>query len=105
MRPTIVLLVQWFQRLGSARGEVDPDRLTGRNKRIGEAETLLLAGQELLEQSTSIESKYKRDSLKRLVRLYTAWPKATGAAEWKRKLETFDQSATENAAQSTGKAY
>jgi tetratricopeptide (TPR) repeat protein len=59
--------------------------------KLDEAEMFLLAGQELMEKSTSIETKYKRDGIQRLVRLYNAWPKAAEAAEWKRKLDVFDQ--------------
>src|SRR5262249_2126406 len=40
--------------------------------KLAEAESLLLEGNESLQQS-SAESKYKRDAVVRLVRLYEAW--------------------------------
>ena len=56
-----------------------------------EAEALLLEGNQTLQQNKAVESKFKRDSLTRLVRLYEAWDKPDRAANWQEKLDEFDK--------------
>jgi hypothetical protein len=58
--------------------------------KLAEAETLLLQGNEPLQQS-SADNKYKRDAVERLVRLYEAWGKRDKVSEWQQKLKTFDK--------------
>jgi len=67
-----------------------------RQSKLTEAETLLLEGNEQLQQSKSVDREFQRDALERLVRLYEAWHEIaphTGKAEqaqvWKHKLEAF----------------
>jgi tetratricopeptide (TPR) repeat protein len=78
---------------------VEPALATeARTARLAEAETLLLAGEDLMQRSKSIENEYRRDGRQRLVSLYEAWEEiapnagqAAKAAKWKRKqaeLET-----------------
>jgi tetratricopeptide (TPR) repeat protein len=62
-----------------------------RGSRLVEAESLLLTGHELLQQSKSAEREHRRDALERLVRLYEACNKPSQAAEWRGSLETFNQ--------------
>ncbi|HWN96115.1 MAG TPA: tetratricopeptide repeat protein [Methylomirabilota bacterium] len=63
----------------------------GHLAKVADAESLLVRGQELMEQSTSVARKYKRDGMERLVRLYEAWNKPDQAADWQAKLEAFNQ--------------
>ena len=72
----------------------DPE---ARAARFQEAETLLLEGHEVMQADPSISSRYVRDSLQRLVRLYEAWKSAapnagydSKAASWKERLEAFE---------------
>ena len=58
---------------------------------MAEVEPLLLESATALQPEVSVSPTYKRDSLERLVRLYEAWPKLEKRAEWKQKLEAFDQ--------------
>ena len=58
-----------------------------------EAESLLLKGHDALRQNETVEPKYKRDALERLVRLYEAWNKPEQLAEWKKKLEDLSAEA------------
>ncbi len=62
-----------------------------REVKLMEAEALLLEGNDFLQQSAPADRKYKRHALERLVRLYEAWGKPAQAAEWRAKLEVFDQ--------------
>ena len=57
--------------------------------KLADAEALLLEGNEALQQHGRVETKYKRDSLTRVVRLYQAWDKHDKAAEWQKKLDEF----------------
>jgi tetratricopeptide (TPR) repeat protein len=75
-----------------------------RQAKLTEAESLLLPASDVLQQSKSADVKYKRDSLERLVRLYTASTRPEQAAEWKRNLEAFDQLATEKKPQTSTEA-
>jgi Tfp pilus assembly protein PilF len=61
-----------------------------RQAKFSEAESLLLPANEALQQSAKAESKYKRDSLLRLVHLYEGWSKADKAVVWQKKLAEFD---------------
>jgi hypothetical protein len=80
-------------RLGGALVSVavtDPALNAGaRLGKLAEAEALLVEGNAELQQSQSAGSKYKRDALERLVRLYEAWNKPDKLAEWQQKLEEF----------------
>jgi serine/threonine protein kinase/tetratricopeptide (TPR) repeat protein len=91
-------------RLGAALLAVavtDP-ALGGKARRAKfiEAESLLLDGNVALQQDPKTLTKYKRDSLDRLVRLYEAWGKTDKVAEWQQKLADFDkaEATKENAA-------
>ncbi len=59
---------------------------------LTEAEFLLLKGHEAMEQIPSIDPKYRRDSLVRLVRLYEVWDQPEKAVPWQGKLDSFEQS-------------
>jgi len=63
--------------------------------KLAEAEPLLLKTHESLQQNEKVETKYKRNTLTLLVRLYKDWDKAELAAEWKQKLEIFDKAEAE----------
>ena len=63
----------------------------GRLAKFVEAESLLLEGNEALEQGEKVDRKYQRDSLVRLGRLYEAWGKREKAAVWQQKLADFDK--------------
>ena len=74
----------------------------GRLAKIAEAEPLLLESNDRLHQSKSVASKYKRDAISRLVRLYEAWEtvmpgngKAAQAVTWKEKMAEFDDGKAE----------
>jgi hypothetical protein len=75
-----------------------------RESRLIEAETLLIEGNEALQQSSSADRKYKRDALERLVRLYDAWDKPAQAAAWRTKLEQFEQTGAEKKSAATQEA-
>jgi serine/threonine protein kinase len=67
-----------------------------RQAKLGEAEALLLDGNNQLQRSPYPGRKSKRDALERLVRLYEAWEntvpnsgKAAQAQNWRRKLEAL----------------
>jgi tetratricopeptide (TPR) repeat protein len=62
-----------------------------REARLVEAETLLLQGNQRLQESKSAGKKYKRDALERLVRLYEAWNKPDQRSHWQQQLEDFDK--------------
>ena len=68
-------------------------------KNYAEAEPLLLQSYQGLQQRQAslppILNAPRRitESLERLVQLYDAWGKPTQAAEWKKKLAKFQQSA------------
>jgi hypothetical protein len=86
-------------RLGAALVAVAVTESTlageARVAKLTEAEALLLEGNEALEKGEKVESKYKRDSLTRLVRLYEAWDKPDELAGWRHKLADFDKVETE----------
>jgi hypothetical protein len=67
-----------------------------------EAESALLQSQTALQGNKRAELRYKRDALTRLARLYEAWDKPQLAAEWRQKLESFDQRQTSKEPASTG---
>ncbi len=58
---------------------------------FAEAEPLLLAGNEAIQNDKTLERKFQRDSLTRLVRLYAAWDKPDKASEWRQKLAAFEE--------------
>jgi serine/threonine protein kinase/tetratricopeptide (TPR) repeat protein len=67
-----------------------------RESKFAEAETLMLEGNERLQQGKSADHNYQHDALERLVRLYQAWDAAapnagnsTQAEEWKKKLDAL----------------
>jgi len=66
--------------------------------KLTEGEALLLEGNKGLQQDPKAESKYKRDAVERLGRLYEAWGKPDKLAEWKQKLADFDKAAIEKQA-------
>jgi serine/threonine protein kinase len=77
-------------RLGAAVLSVavtDP-ALTGeaRHAKFVEAESLLLEGNEALQEDAKADDTYKRDALERLIRLYDAWQKPEQAADWRAAL-------------------
>jgi serine/threonine protein kinase/tetratricopeptide (TPR) repeat protein len=65
-----------------------------RDVMLNEAESLLLDGHRLMQDSKSSGSKYRRDSFDRLVRFYSFGLNNDRAAEWQRELERFDQAET-----------
>jgi serine/threonine protein kinase/Tfp pilus assembly protein PilF len=81
-------------RLGAAilSVAVTDDALSpaARESKFTEAEALLLAGNEGLQQHQS-GRRYQHDAIERLDRLYKAWNKPDRAAEWRARLERFDQ--------------
>jgi eukaryotic-like serine/threonine-protein kinase len=67
-----------------------------RDSKFGEAEALLLEAGERLRDDPSVEPAFKRDALRRLVRLYESWNSALPnsdmaqkAAEWRQQLASF----------------
>lgn len=66
-------------------------------KKYAEAEPLLLSGYEGMKKRESqnpTDTKARRkETVQRLVQLYEATGQSDQAAEWKQKLEAFDQSA------------
>jgi eukaryotic-like serine/threonine-protein kinase len=64
---------------------------TTREPRLVEAEAVLQRGQAGMEQDKNTEAKYQRDGIERLIRLYEAWPRPDQLAEWKQKLDAFDE--------------
>jgi eukaryotic-like serine/threonine-protein kinase len=86
---------EYRSRLGGALLSVaftDP-ALTeeARLAKLSEAETELLQGNEALQQGEKVDSKYKRDSIIRLVRLYEASDKLDKLTEWLAKLAEFEK--------------
>ncbi len=88
-------------RLGSAVLSIavtDPTlEAAARGSEFAEAEQLLSSGRQMMQQAFSTPSKYKRDVLERLSRLYLAWnefapnaDRAAKAAEFRQKLAEFD---------------
>jgi serine/threonine protein kinase/tetratricopeptide (TPR) repeat protein len=69
-----------------------------RQTKLTEAESLLLGGNESLQQSRSVDSKYSRNALERLVHLYEAWGKPDKLDDWKQKLAEFDKGEIEKPA-------
>ena len=59
--------------------------------KLTEAGSLLLEANEVLQLGKEVKSKYKSDSLTRLIRLYEAWDKPDKAAEWQQKLDDFNK--------------
>lgn len=57
--------------------------------KLNEAESLLLEGSDVLQNSSRVESIYKRDALERLVRLYEVKGEPEKAADWKQKHADF----------------
>jgi hypothetical protein len=62
-----------------------------REPKLVEAEAALLQGQAGMEQDKKTESRYQRDGIERLIRLYEAWPRPDKLTEWKEKLAAFDK--------------
>jgi hypothetical protein len=62
-----------------------------REPKLVEAEAALQRGQTGMEQDKKTETKYQRDGIERLIRLYEPWPKPDNLAEWKQKLAAFDE--------------
>ncbi|MES2466424.1 MAG: serine/threonine-protein kinase [Verrucomicrobiota bacterium] len=56
-----------------------------------EAESLLLEGHNAMAQNPTVGTKYQRDSLVRMVRLYEIWDKPRQAAVWQGKLKKLDE--------------
>ncbi|HEY2952152.1 MAG TPA: serine/threonine-protein kinase [Verrucomicrobiae bacterium] len=69
-----------------------------RQTKLSEAESLLVEGNESLQQSRGADSKYKRDALIRLIHLYEAWDKPDKLTDWKQKLADFDKAEIEKQA-------
>src|SRR5262249_42411274 len=82
-------------RLGVALVSVAVDEpalnADARVAKLAEAESLLLDGNEQLQRS-SADSRYKRDALERLARLYEAGGQPDKVAEWQQR---FDQTRNE----------
>ena len=66
--------------------------LTGeaRLAKFSEAEQLLLESNDSMHANPEVRPKYRRHSIVRLVRLYTAMRKEEKAAEWRIKLKEHD---------------
>jgi hypothetical protein len=81
-------------RLGAALVSVavtDPSLAPpAREAILCEAETLLVEGHEGVEKDKSVEKKYRRDGLERLMRLYEARGQSDKLAGWQQKLADFD---------------
>jgi serine/threonine protein kinase/tetratricopeptide (TPR) repeat protein len=82
-------------RLGGALvalAVTDPDlTIEARHAKLAEAESLMLEGNVVLQQGEKVASRYKRDSLTRLVHLYEAWEKPDQATEWRQKLNDLNK--------------
>jgi hypothetical protein len=76
----------------------------GRQATLAEAKALLVEGNEAVHQAGPAEGKFKRDALERLVHLYEAWEKPAQAAEWRAKLERFEQATAETTPNSAQEA-
>ena len=83
----------------------DP-RLTAANReaKFSEAETLLIEGNEAVQQSPAADREYKQDTLERVVRLYEAWNKPAQAAAWRLKLESSEPKEAERKSASAQEA-
>jgi serine/threonine protein kinase len=85
---------EWNTRLGSAWLSIavtDPELTPEvREKKFADAETLLLQGNEAVQQSPVADRQYKRDTLERVVRLYEAWGQPDRAAPFRTKLKDFE---------------
>jgi serine/threonine protein kinase/tetratricopeptide (TPR) repeat protein len=75
-----------------------------REARLGEAEAEMLAGQDLMIQSKSVDPKYVRHGLERLLRLYEAWDKPEQANLYRAKLKTFGLTETSTKTASNSEA-
>jgi non-specific serine/threonine protein kinase/serine/threonine-protein kinase len=62
-----------------------------REPKLVEAEATLQRAQSEMENDATTETKYCRDGIERVMRLYGAWPKPDKQAEWKQKLAAFDE--------------
>jgi tetratricopeptide (TPR) repeat protein len=69
--------------------------------RLAEAETRLLNSEQRLQEDPEVEPPFKRDTVRRLVRLYESWDrllpnagKADKAAYWKQQLAARDSAST-----------
>jgi hypothetical protein len=66
--------------------------------KLSEAESLLLEGNDRMQQTESAGRKYKHDALERLVHLYAAWGKPDKLDDWKETLADFDKAEVEKKA-------
>jgi serine/threonine protein kinase/tetratricopeptide (TPR) repeat protein len=83
-------------RLGGALVAVVATDLTlnggAREKKLSQAESLLIEASETLLHGETVESVYKRDTVIRLIHLYETWNKRDKAVKWQQKLPEFDES-------------
>lgn len=85
---------EWKSRLGSAVLSIavtDPDLTSeARDRKMMEAEDLLLKGNQEVQASPAADRQYKRDTLERLVHLYESWGQPDKAANFRTQLKAFD---------------